>query len=88
VEAWLPFSLKRLRAALRERNVGRVTVKKRGSPLQPRDLIHALRLEPVSDAARTERVLFLTHLRGRPIVVICLPKLPYREGENDGNEPI
>lgn len=27
----MPFSLKRLRAALRERNVGTVTIKKRGS---------------------------------------------------------
>ena len=70
VEDWIPFGLKRLRAILRERAVGRVTVKKRGSPLQPDELIRALRLKK---EAPGERVLFLTHLRGRPIVVICHP---------------
>lgn len=68
IEAWFPFGLKRLRAYLRERNVGRVVVKKRGSPLQPEALIHDLRL-----GGDAERVIFLTHLRGRPIVVICYP---------------
>lgn len=68
IEAWLPFGLKRLRAYLRERKVGKVVVKKRGSPLQPEALIQDLRLQ--GDA---ERVIFLTHLRGRPIVVICHP---------------
>ena len=67
VEAWLPFSLKRLRAALRERGVGRVVVKKRGSPLQPESLIRDLRL-----SGDQERVVFLTHLRGRPIAILAL----------------
>jgi len=66
VESWFPFGLKRLRAYLRERRVGRVVVKKRGSPLEPAMLIRDLRL--VGDQ---ERVVFLTHLRGEPIVVIC-----------------
>lgn len=65
VEDWFPFGLKRLRAYLRERGVGRVTVKKRGSPLQPEELIRDLRL-----SGEAERVIFLTHLRGRPIIVI------------------
>jgi hypothetical protein len=65
VEDWFPFSLKRLRAYLRERKVGRVTVKKRGSPLQPEELIHELRLE-----GDEERVLFLTHVRGKAVVVV------------------
>jgi hypothetical protein len=65
VEAWFPFQLKRLRAYLRERNVGVVTVKKRGSPLEPEALINDLRL-----SGEGERTIFLTHLRGRPIVVI------------------
>jgi hypothetical protein len=69
VEDWLPFNLKRLRAALRERGVGHVVVKKRGSPLQPETLIRELRL-----SGDKERVVFLTHLRGRPIVVICYPQ--------------
>lgn len=66
VEDWFPFNLKRLRAALRERGVGQVVVKKRGSPLQPEALIRDLRLK--GDAVR---VVFLTHLRGRPIVVVA-----------------
>jgi hypothetical protein len=66
VDAWLPFQLKRLRQALRERNVGEVTIKKRGSPLQPEALIHQLRL-----AGTEQRVVFLTHLRARPIAIIA-----------------
>ena len=66
VEAWFPFQLKRLRAYLRERGVGQVVVKKRGSPLEPEALITSLKLS--GDEART---IFLTHLRGKPIVVIA-----------------
>lgn len=68
VEDWMPFNLKRLRAYLRARGVGRVSVKKRGSPLQPQALIHDLRL-----SGDEERVLFLTHLRGEPIVIVARP---------------
>jgi len=71
VEDWLPFSLKSLRQYLRQRSVGRVTVKKRGSPLQPEALIHDLRLQ-----GEQERVVFLTHLRGRPIAVVAFKVLP------------
>ena len=71
VESWFPFGLKMLRAYLRQRNVGRLTVKKRGSPLQPETLIRDLRL-----SGEAERVVFLTHLRGRPIVVIAWPDQP------------
>lgn len=66
VEDWFPFGLKRLRTYLRERGVGRVVVKKRGSPLQPEALIRDLRLK-----GDHERVVFLTHLRGRPIVIVA-----------------
>ena len=68
VEDWIPFGIKKLRAYLREREVGRVIVKKRGSPLQPEELIQKLKLK-----GSEERVVFLTHLQGRPIVVICYP---------------
>jgi hypothetical protein len=44
-------------------------VKKRGSPLQPEALIRDLRLK-----GDQERVIFLTHLNGRPIAIICLPE--------------
>lgn len=73
VEDWFPFGLKRLRAALRQRGVTDVVVKKRGSPLQPEALIRELRLKDRGQAGRTERVVFLTHLRGQPVVVLCLP---------------
>lgn len=75
VESWMPFNLKRLRAALRERQVGQVTVKKRGSPLQPEDLIRELRL-PSPEKAPERRVIFLTHLRGKPIVVLAMENEP------------
>ncbi len=66
VDDWFPFQLKRLRAYLRERGIGRVTVKKRGSPLEPDRLIRDLRL-----SGEDERTIFLTHLRGKPIVIIA-----------------
>jgi hypothetical protein len=71
VEDWFPFGLKHLRAYLRDRNVGKVVVKKRGSPLQPEELIRMLRL-----SGDDERVVFLTHLLGRPIVIVCFPPEP------------
>ena len=66
VEGWMPFQLKRLRAELRERGVGRVTVKKRGSPILPEDLIQQLKLE-----GEGEMTLFLTQMQGAPIVVFA-----------------
>ncbi len=66
VEDWMPFQLKKLRTYLRERNIGRLTVKKRGSPIDPQDLIQLLRLE--GDQHKT---LFLTQLEGSPIVVVA-----------------
>ncbi len=66
VEAWLPFNLKKLRAVLRECDVGRVTVKKRGSPLEPDDVVRKLKLKGTE-----ARVLVLTRLRNDPIVLIC-----------------
>ena len=68
VEDWFPFGLKRLRAYLRERGVGKIVVKKRGSPLQPEELIRMLRLR-----GDEQRTVFLTHLVGRPIVIVCFP---------------
>ena len=68
VDDWFPFGMKRLRAYLREKGIGRIVVKKRGSPLEPQALIRDLRLK-----GEEERVVFLTQLRGRPIVIVCLP---------------
>ena len=61
----LPFNLKRVRAYVRERGIGQVIVKKRGSPLEPEALIHDLRL--VGPHAAT---LFLTHVNGVHTVIV------------------
>ncbi|MGC1214771.1 MAG: SAM-dependent methyltransferase, partial [Micromonospora sp.] len=64
----LPFSLKRLRALLRDRRVGRVEILKRGSALEPEKLRRDLRL--AGDAAAS---LVLTRVAGAPTVLICRP---------------
>lgn len=68
---WMPFNLKVLRAYLRARDVGMVTVKKRGSPLTPEDLTRKLKLR--GSASRT---LVLTRHNDAPIVVICADYAP------------
>lgn len=68
LEAALPFQLKRLRAWLRGHDVGQVTVKKRGSPLEPQELQRQLRLQGSRSA-----ILFLTHVRGAPYVLVGQP---------------
>jgi len=67
VLAWMPFQLKRLRAALRERGIGRVTVKKRGSPLSPEEAIRLLKL----DGGGEEAIVVLTQVAGRHSALIC-----------------
>ncbi|HFQ94531.1 MAG TPA: class I SAM-dependent methyltransferase [Anaerolineae bacterium] len=67
LEDALPFQLKRLRRYLQERNVGRVTIKKRGSPLEPDKLRRQLRLR---GDRRIHRILFLTQVRGEAAVLI------------------
>ncbi|WP_025616655.1 class I SAM-dependent methyltransferase [Salinispora cortesiana] len=64
----LPFSLKRLRALLRERQVGRVEIRKRGSALEPEKLRRDLRLTGDQPAS-----LVLTRVAGAPTVLICRP---------------
>lgn len=64
---WLPFNLKRLRQALRERGIRRATVKKRGSPLTPAEAIRLLKLEGESD----EAVIVLTQVQGQHSALIC-----------------
>jgi SAM-dependent methyltransferase len=63
---WMPFHLKRLRAYLREHNVGNVTVKKRGIAIAPEELIARLKLQ-----GGQSRTLVLTRCAGKPIVLIC-----------------
>jgi SAM-dependent methyltransferase len=62
----LPFSLKRLRAALRARGAGRLTIAKRGSAVD----VERLRrnLKPAGDA---EVTVVLTRVAGAPHALIC-----------------
>jgi SAM-dependent methyltransferase len=61
----LPFGLKRLRTLLRDRGVGRLTVKKRGTAVQPEALRARLRLR--GDA---EATIVLTRIAGRQSVLL------------------
>lgn len=62
----LPFSLKRLRTLLRERGVGRLEIRKRGSALEPEQLRRELRLSGPAGAS-----LVLTRVAGAPTVLLC-----------------
>jgi SAM-dependent methyltransferase len=62
----LPFSVKRLRALLRERGVGTLTIKKRGSAVTPEELRRQLRL--TGDA---EATVVLTRVAGAPTMILC-----------------
>lgn len=66
VEEVLPFNLKKLKALLRARGIGRVVVKKRGSPIEPETLARQLR-GPGSDSA----VVVVTRVAGAPTVLVC-----------------
>jgi SAM-dependent methyltransferase len=66
VNEWMPFNLKRLRRRLQDLRVGRVVVKKRGSPLEPEELERTLALD-----GSEQRVLVLTRVNGRHAVLIC-----------------
>ncbi len=70
VDEVLPFSVKRLRAAVRARDVGSITVKKRGSAVDPDDLRRQLRLDP---HAPGHLVVVLTRIAGRPVAVLARP---------------
>jgi hypothetical protein len=62
----LPFSLKRLRTVLRERGIGRLEIRKRGSALEPEQLRRDLRLSGSAGAS-----LVLTRVAGAPTVLLC-----------------
>ncbi|MBN2085313.1 MAG: hypothetical protein JW748_08795 [Anaerolineales bacterium] len=68
IEEAMPFGLKRLREWLRARSVGRVVIKKRGSPLEPEELEKQLRLR-----GEESRILFLTQVGGKHSVLIGGP---------------
>jgi SAM-dependent methyltransferase len=62
-QAW---NLKKLNQRLQELSVGKVTVKKRGSPVDPQMLEKSLKLK--GDKPLT---VFLTHVLGKPTVLLC-----------------
>jgi THUMP domain-like len=66
VDASLPWSLKRLRGVLRERGVGAVEVRKRGSAVDAADLTTRLRLRGDAHA-----VVVLTRVADRPWALVC-----------------
>jgi hypothetical protein len=76
IEEVMPFGLKRLRAWLRARSVGRVVIKKRGSPVEPAELERRLRLQ-----GEESRILFLTRVKGRHSVIVAHD----RAGVNTGS---
>ncbi|MFI1940012.1 SAM-dependent methyltransferase [Streptomyces purpureus] len=67
----LPFNLKRLKALLREREVGHLTVKKRGSAVEPEELRR--KVKPKGPNAAT---VFLTRVAGAPTMLIGRPVQP------------
>ena len=80
IEAAMPFSQKRLREKLRSMNVGRVTIKKRGSPLDVDEFARSLKLK-----GDEERIIFLTHVKGEAWVLVgqsASPPTPSPENEN------
>jgi SAM-dependent methyltransferase len=64
----LPFNLRKLKALLRARGVGRVVVKKRGSPIEPEALARRLRGPGTGSA-----VVVVTRVAGAPTVLVCDP---------------
>jgi hypothetical protein len=65
LDDYFPFQLKRLRAYLRQRGIGSVTIKKRGSPLDPEELRRRLRLQ-----GNGHCIIFLTKVQGQPMVLV------------------
>jgi hypothetical protein len=71
VRASLPWNLKRLRQALRERRVGAVEVRKRGSAVDAAELSARLRLRGEERA-----VVVLTRVEDRPWALVCAEPPP------------
>ncbi|MEU4351971.1 class I SAM-dependent methyltransferase [Streptomyces sp. NPDC023838] len=64
----LPFNMKKLKALLRERGVGVLTVKKRGSAVEPEELRRKMKLQ-----GRASATVFLTRVAGAPTMLIGRP---------------
>ncbi len=66
----LPFNVKRLKALLREREVGALTVKKRGSAVEPEELRRKVLPKPHGRGVAT---VFLTRVAGAPTMLLGHP---------------
>ncbi|GAA0631956.1 class I SAM-dependent methyltransferase [Streptomyces thermocarboxydovorans] len=66
----LPFNAKKLKALLRERGVGTLTVKKRGSAVEPEELRRKVLPKPHGSEAVT---VFLTRVAGAPAMLLGRP---------------
>lgn len=64
----MPFGLKRLRTYLRDRDVGRLTIKKRGTAVEPAQLRNQLRL-----IGSQEATVVLTRVAGQQSVLVVRP---------------
>ncbi|WP_443042946.1 THUMP-like domain-containing protein [Streptomyces sp. NBC_00370] len=64
----LPFGLKKLKALLREREVGVLTVKKRGSAVEPEELRRRMKLK-----GPNATTVFLTRVAGAPTMLLGAP---------------
>ncbi|WP_406332337.1 THUMP-like domain-containing protein [Streptomyces sp. NBC_00203] len=71
----LPFGVKKLKALLRERGVGVLTVKKRGSAVEPEELRR--KVKPQGPHAAT---VFLTRVAGAPTMLVGAPATPSTGG--------
>ncbi|MEU6260808.1 class I SAM-dependent methyltransferase [Streptomyces sp. NPDC047043] len=67
----LPFNVKKLKALLREREVGILTVKKRGSAVEPEEL--RKKVKPQGPGSAT---VFLTRVAGAPTMLVGAPARP------------
>ncbi|MFE3884738.1 methyltransferase domain-containing protein [Streptomyces lydicus] len=65
----LPFHVKRLKALLREREVGIAVIKKRGSAVEPEELRRKLKL----GGGRNSCTIFLTRVAGAPMMLLGHP---------------
>lgn len=66
----LPFGVKKLKALLREREVGILTVKKRGSAVEPEELRRKVLPKPYGARSAT---VFLTRVAGAPTILVGAP---------------
>ncbi|WP_436786418.1 class I SAM-dependent methyltransferase [Yinghuangia sp. YIM S10712] len=64
----MPFNLKKLKAVVRERGIGTLTVKKRGSAVAPEEV--RKRVKPSGPASAT---VFLTRVAGAPTMLLGRP---------------